>query len=141
LVGDRYVVEEMRRSGCNLGGEQSGHIVLGDYATTGDGLMAALQVLAVLTATGKPASQACRLFDPFPQLLKNVRYQGASPLHQPHVGKAIEDAEKRLAGTGRVLIRKSGTEPLIRVMAEGEDEILVADVVNGLVDLIAAAAA
>lgn len=141
LVGDRYVVEEMRRSGCNLGGEQSGHIVLGDYATTGDGLMAALQVLSVLTATGKPASEACRLFDPFPQLLKNVRFQGESPLQKPHVEQAIENAEKRLKGTGRVLIRKSGTEPLIRVMAEGEDQTLVADVVNGLVDLISEAAA
>jgi len=141
LVGDRYVVEEMRRSGCNLGGEQSGHIVLGDYATTGDGLMAALQVLGVLTATGKPASEACRLFAPFPQLLKNVRFQGESPLQKPHVEQAIEHAEKRLKGTGRVLIRKSGTEPLIRIMAEGEDETLVADVVNGLVDLISEAAA
>jgi len=141
LVGDRYVVEEMRRSGCNLGGEQSGHIVLGDYATTGDGLMAALQVLGVLTATGKPASEACRLFDPFPQLLMNVCFTGESPLQKPHVEQAIKNAEQRLEGTGRVLIRKSGTEPLIRVMAEGEDETLVADVVNGLVDLISEAAA
>jgi len=140
-VGDRYVVEEMRRSGCNVGGEQSGHIVLGDYATTGDGLMAALQVLAVLTANGKPASEACRLFDPFPQLLKNVRFSGASPLEKPNIEKAILDAEKRLEGTGRVLIRKSGTEPLIRVMAEGEDETLVSDVVDELVDLISQAAA
>lgn len=140
-VGDRYVVEEMRRSGCNVGGEQSGHIVLGDYATTGDGLMAALQVLAVLTENGKPASEACRLFDPFPQLLKNVHFQGASPLETPEVEKAILDAEKRLEGCGRVLIRKSGTEPLIRVMAEGEDETLVANVVDDLVDLIAQTAA
>jgi len=140
-VGDRYVVEEMRRSGCNVGGEQSGHIVLGDYATTGDGLMAALQVLTVLIANGKPASEACRLFDPFPQVLKNVRFQGASPLDLPHVEKAIEDAGKRLHGSGRVLIRKSGTEPLIRVMAEGQDEGLVTDVVDGLIDLISEAAA
>jgi len=140
-VGDRYVVEEMRRSGCNVGGEQSGHIVLGDYATTGDGLMAALQVLAVLIANAKPASEACRLFDPFPQVLKNVRFQGASPLDQPHVEQAIEDAGKRLQGSGRVLIRKSGTEPLIRVMAEGQDESLVSDVVDKLIDLIAEAAA
>lgn len=140
-VGDRYVVEEMRRSGCNLGGEQSGHVVLGDYATTGDGLMAGLQVLSVLTANGKPASEACRLFDPFPQVLKNVRYQGASPLDKPEITKAISDADKRLEGTGRVLIRKSGTEPLIRVMAEGEDETLVCNVVDQLVDLITQAAA
>ncbi|MEG3618480.1 phosphoglucosamine mutase [Magnetovibrio sp. PR-2] len=140
-VGDRYVVEEMRRSGCNVGGEQSGHIVLGDYATTGDGLMAALQVLAVLSRNGKPASEACRLFDPFPQLLKNVRFQGTSPLELDSVQTAIGDAEKRLDGTGRVLIRKSGTEPLIRVMAEGENEGLVAEVVDGLVDLISKSAA
>jgi len=140
-VGDRYVVEEMIKSGCNVGGEQSGHIVLGDYATTGDGLMAALQVLAVLTGDGKPASEACRLFNPFPQLLKNVRFQGASPLDKPEIEKAIADASKRLEGTGRVLIRKSGTEPLIRVMAEGEDEGLVETVVDELVDLIAQAAA
>jgi len=140
-VGDRYVVEEMRRSGCNVGGEQSGHIVLGDYATTGDGLMAALQVLTVLIANGKPASEACRLFDPFPQVLKNVRFQGASPLDLPHVEKAIEDAGKRLHGSGRVLIRKSGTEPLIRVMAEGQDEGMVTEVVDGLIDLISEAAA
>ena len=140
-VGDRYVVEEMRRSGCNVGGEQSGHIVLGDFATTGDGLMAALQVLAVLSRNGKPASEACRLFDPFPQLLKNVRFAGASPLELDSVQSAIVDAEKRLHGTGRVLIRKSGTEPLIRVMAEGENEGLVTEVVDDLVDLISKSAA
>ena len=140
-VGDRYVVEEMRRSDCNVGGEQSGHIVLGDYATTGDGLMAALQVLAVLSRNGKLASEACRLFDPFPQLLKNVRFQGASPLELDSVQTAIVDAEKRLDGTGRVLIRKSGTEPLIRVMAEGENEGLVAEVVDDLVELISKSAA
>ncbi|MBF0250711.1 MAG: phosphoglucosamine mutase [Alphaproteobacteria bacterium] len=139
-VGDRYVVEEMRRTGCNLGGEQSGHIVLGDHATTGDGLVAALQVLAVLVSNGKPASEICDLFDPFPQVLKNVRFQGASPLEREDIRSAILDAENRLAGTGRVLIRKSGTEPLIRVMAEGEDEALVNTVVNDLVGLIAGAA-
>jgi len=140
-VGDRYVVEEMRARGCNVGGEQSGHLVLGDFATTGDGLVAALQVLAVLTASGKPASEACRLFDPFPQLLKNVRFSGASPLELPEVEQAIRDAESRLQGTGRVLIRKSGTEPLIRVMAEGEDEALVNEVVGELADIIGRAAA
>lgn len=140
-VGDRYVVEAMRAHGCNVGGEQSGHLVLGDFATTGDGLVAALQVLAVLIADGKPASEACRRFDPFPQLLKNVRYSGASPLALPAVEKAIQDAEGRLKGTGRVLIRKSGTEPLIRVMAEGEDQALVTDVVDTLIEIIGSAAA
>lgn len=140
-VGDRYVVEAMRAHDCNVGGEQSGHLVLGDFATTGDGLMAALQVLAVLVAGGKPASQVCRLFDPFPQLLKNVRFTGSSPLDQGDVQKAIAAAESRLAGTGRVLIRKSGTEPLIRVMAEGEDEALIGQVVDELVDIIGRAAA
>ncbi|HEY9164519.1 MAG TPA: phosphoglucosamine mutase, partial [Magnetovibrio sp.] len=140
-VGDRYVVEAMRAHGCNVGGEQSGHLVLGDFATTGDGLVAALQVLAVLVAEGKPASEVCRRFDPFPQMLKNIRFSGASPLGLPTVGKAIQDAEGRLQGTGRVLIRKSGTEPLIRVMAEGEDEALVADVVDTLIDIIGSAAA
>lgn len=135
-VGDRYVVEAMRAHGCNVGGEQSGHLVLGDFATTGDGLVAALQVLSVLIQNGKPASQACRLFDPFPQLLKNVRFAGPSPLDAAEVGSAIAAAEKRLEGTGRVLIRKSGTEPLIRVMAEGEDEALVAEVVDELIDII-----
>jgi len=135
-VGDRYVVEEMRRSGCNVGGEQSGHIVLGDHATTGDGLMAALQVLAVLIASDKPASQACRLFDPLPQVLKNVRYQGTSPLNTSPVRSAVAAAERRLQGHGRVLIRKSGTEPLIRVMAEGETDAVVKDVVDELVGVI-----
>lgn len=140
-VGDRYVVEAMRAHDCNVGGEQSGHLVLGDLATTGDGLVAALQVLSVLIASGKPASEICRLFDPFPQLLKNVRFSGASPLDNADVQKAIADAETRLATTGRVLIRKSGTEPLIRVMAEGEDDALVSEVVNELVDIISHAAA
>ena len=140
-VGDRYVVEAMRAHGCNVGGEQSGHLVLGDFATTGDGLMAALQVLAVLVAGNKPASQACRLFDTFPQLLKNVRYSGASPLEQASVQKAIADAEGRLKGSGRLLIRNSGTEPLIRVMAEGENETLVNAVVDELVNIIGRAAA
>lgn len=139
-VGDRYVVEAMRANDCNVGGEQSGHVVLGDFATTGDGLVAALQVLAVLIAGDKPASVACRLFDPYPQLLKNVHFSGASPLGQPAVEKAIADAEARLKGSGRVLIRPSGTEPLIRVMAEGDDDALVAEVVGELVDIIGRAA-
>ena len=132
-VGDRYVVEAMRDMGCNIGGEQSGHIVLGDYSTTGDGLIAALQVLAVLAGNGK-ASTVCRLFEPLPQLLKNVRFKGKSPLENDKIKKAITDAEKKLNGNGRLLIRKSGTEPLIRVMAESSDKKIVDDVVNGLVD-------
>ena len=142
-VGDRYVVEEMRRTGHNLGGEQSGHIILSDYATTGDGLIAALQTLAVLVQSGKPASVALRLFQPLPQLLKNVRYQAGAkaPLEAAAVKSAIATGEAELNGKGRLLIRKSGTEPLIRVMAEGEDEKLVAKVVGDIVRAVEAAAA
>ena len=139
-VGDRYVVEHMRRHGFNVGGEQSGHIVLGDYATTGDGLLAALQVLAVIVATERPASEACRCFEPLPQVLRNVRFGAGQPLEDDTVKDAIQAAEARLEGNGRLLIRKSGTEPLIRVMAEGEDESMVAGVVDGLIDVIAKAA-
>lgn len=135
-VGDRYVVEAMRESGCNIGGEQSGHIVLGDYSTTGDGLIAALQVLAVLVNDGGKASSVCRLFEPLPQLLKNVRFNGKSPLENSEIQIAISQAEKKLEGSGRLLIRKSGTEPLIRVMAEGNDGALVREVVDGLVECI-----
>ena len=127
-VGDRYVVEHMRRHGYNLGGEQSGHIILGDYSTTGDGLIAALQVMAVLVDTGRAASEVCRLFEPLPQLLLNVGYNGGAPLAAAAVKKAIQAGEKRLGDSGRLLIRASGTEPLIRVMAEGEDEALIAEV-------------
>ncbi|MCB5945766.1 phosphoglucosamine mutase [Acidocella sp. KAb 2-4] len=140
-VGDRYVAETMREKGINLGGEQSGHVILSDFATTGDGLVAALQVLAVLVRGGKRASEACRVFAPLPQLLRNVRYAGASPLALPHIQAAIAAAEQRLNGAGRVLIRPSGTEPLIRVMAEGEDSALIHDIVGGLCETIAAAAA
>jgi phosphoglucosamine mutase len=129
-VGDRYVVEMMRASDYNLGGEQSGHIILSDYATTGDGLVAALQVLAVLVESGQRASELCRVFEPLPQLLKNVRFKGGTPLEADSVKKAIRDAEQVLGKTGRVLIRKSGTEPLIRVMAEGEDKALIDRVVT-----------
>lgn len=133
-VGDRYVVEAMRKNGYNLGGEQSGHIVLNDFATTGDGLIAALQILAVMVRTGKPVSELCALFEPYPQLLKNVRYsEGSDPLATSKVKDAIRDGENRLEGTGRVVIRKSGTEPLIRVMAEGQDDGLIATVVNDIV--------
>ncbi|ETX29764.1 phosphoglucosamine mutase [Roseivivax isoporae] len=133
-VGDRYVVEAMRRGGWNLGGEQSGHIVMTDYATTGDGLMAGLQFLAEMVRTGRPASDLARNFDPVPQLLKNVRYTaGRAPLETPAVQDSIRAAEAAMGGRGRVLIRKSGTEPLIRVMAECEDEALLASVVDGIV--------
>jgi phosphoglucosamine mutase len=137
-VGDRYVVERMRSDGFNVGGEQSGHIVLGDYATTGDGLVAALQVLAVVVEQGKPTSEVCRLFDPYPQILKNVRYGDVYPLEDDSVKKAIETGEEQLNGQGRVLIRKSGTEPLIRVMAEGQDSKLVEQVVDDIVAAVSA---
>ncbi len=130
-VGDRYVVAAMRERGLNVGGEQSGHVVLSDFATTGDGLIAALQVLAEMQAAGKPASEICRMFEPMPQVLTSVRYRldAADPLSTGSVRAAIRAAEARLDGAGRLLIRKSGTEPVIRVMAEGEDERLVRDVV------------
>ncbi len=136
-VGDRYVVEYMRQHGFNVGGEQSGHIVLSDYATTGDGLVAALQVLAVLVESGMPASEVCRVFEPLPQLLKNVPYRGGKPLEKKSVCDAISEGEGILGSSGRLLIRSSGTEPVIRVMAEGEDEQLVGRVVDGIADAIA----
>ena len=139
-VGDRYVLEMMRERGYNVGGEQSGHIILSDYATTGDGLVAALQVLAALVESGKPASELLHLFDPLPQLLKNVRFAGGQPLETNPVKQAIAEGEARLSGTGRLVIRKSGTEPLIRVMAEGEDETLVAEVVDQICEAVKAAA-
>lgn len=140
-VGDRYVVERMREGGFNLGGEQSGHIVMTDYATTGDGLIAGLQFLAAMAETGRRASELVRQFDTVPQMLKNVRYAaGQEPLSAENVRKVIADAEARLNGTGRLLIRKSGTEPLIRVMAECEDERLLAEVVGGIVSAVEAAA-
>jgi phosphoglucosamine mutase len=140
-VGDRYVAERMRECGLNVGGEQSGHLILSDFATTGDGLVAALQVLAVLVEQGRPASEVCRVFTRLPQLLRNVRFAGTSPLRAAPVQAAIAAAEARLAGSGRLLIRESGTEPLVRVMAEAEDNGLVAEVVAALCETIAAAAA
>ncbi|WP_341902369.1 phosphoglucosamine mutase [Sandarakinorhabdus limnophila] len=140
-VGDRHVLELMRDRGCNVGGEQSGHIILSDHATTGDGLVAALQVLAALVGSGKPASELLHLFDPLPQLLKNVRFKGGAPLEADSVKAAIAAGEAKLAGQGRLLIRKSGTEPLIRVMAEGEDKALVGRVVDDICAAVAAAAA
>lgn len=136
-VGDRYVVEAMRKGGWNLGGEQSGHIVMTDYATTGDGLIAGLQFLAEMVETGEPASQLARVFDPCPQLLKNVRYPaGSDPLSNVAVQALIAESEQQLAGQGRLLIRKSGTEPLIRVMAECTDEALLLEVVDGIVGAV-----
>jgi phosphoglucosamine mutase len=136
-VGDRYVAERMRELGANVGGEQSGHVILTDFATTGDGLLAALQVLAVIVEQGKPASETCRMFQPLPQRLQNVRFAGASPLRHARVQAAIADAEESLNGSGRLLIRESGTEPLVRVMAEGEDEATVGRIVDALCVTIA----
>jgi phosphoglucosamine mutase len=139
-VGDRYVVEAMRRGGWNLGGEQSGHIVMTDYATTGDGLIAALQVLAEMARTGKPASALMRNFDTVPQMLKNVRFAaGTQPLETDAVKAVIRASSERMRGKGRILIRKSGTEPLIRVMAECEDAGLLARVVDDIVGAVEAA--
>jgi phosphoglucosamine mutase len=135
-VGDRYVMERMRADGLNLGGEQSGHIILADYSTTGDGLFAALQVLAALVEQGRPASEACRLFEPLPQRLRSVRFTGPSPLMDNRAKAAIAAAEAALAGTGRLLLRESGTEPVVRVMAEGEDEALVTRMVDSLCETI-----
>ncbi len=139
-VGDRYVVEAMRKGGWNLGGEQSGHIVMTDYATTGDGLIAGLQFLAEMARTGQPASALVTSFETVPQMLKNVRYAaGQEPLAAAAVQAAIAGAEARLNGKGRLLIRKSGTEPLIRVMAECEDEAMLAEVVDAIVEAVKAA--
>jgi phosphoglucosamine mutase len=140
-VGDRYVVEQMRRDGYNVGGEQSGHIILSDYTTTGDGLIAALQVLAVIIGCGQRPSEVCRVFEPLPQLLRNVRFSGGQPLEQQGVKDAIADYQRKLGNSGRLLIRPSGTEPVIRVMAEGEDEALIGAIVEDLCGLIRAAAA
>ena len=138
-VGDRYVMERMRAGGFNLGGEQSGHIILRDHATTGDGLMAALQVLAVLVDSGKPMSELARQFDPVPQKLENVRFTAAKPLENEKVKAAIAEAEAALNGSGRLLVRPSGTEKLIRVMAEGDDAALVKRVVSDVSAAVKAA--
>jgi phosphoglucosamine mutase len=138
-VGDRYVLEAMRGQGCNVGGEQSGHIILTDYATTGDGLVAGLQVLAALVESGKPASETLRQFEPVPQLLKNVRFEAGAPLEAEAVKQRIAAAEATLNGRGRLVIRKSGTEPLIRVMAEGDDPQLVERLVDDICEAVAAA--
>jgi phosphoglucosamine mutase len=141
-VGDRYVVEAMRAKGYNVGGEQSGHIILQDFSTTGDGLLAALQVLAVIVQSGRPASEVCNLFTPAPQILENVRYEKGAPdpLNAAAVKEAIKAAEDSLAGKGRLLVRKSGTEPLVRIMAEGDDDALVKKAVAGVKSAVVAAA-
>jgi phosphoglucosamine mutase len=140
-VGDRYVIEKMRAGGFNVGGEQSGHIIFSDFITTGDGLIAALQVLAVLAEERRPASEAAHLFEPLPQMLENVRIRNGSPLGDPKVESEIKAAEARLNGSGRLLVRKSGTEPVIRIMAEGDNEKLVREVVRDLAQAIREAAA
>jgi phosphoglucosamine mutase len=140
-VGDRYVVEHMRAHGFNVGGEQSGHIVLSDFSTTGDGLLAALQVLAEVVRAGKPVSEVCKMFDPVPQVLKNVKFKSGKPLDDAHVKAAISDATARLGNSGRLVIRPSGTEPLIRVMAEGDDGQMVTSIVDELCGVISKAAA
>jgi phosphoglucosamine mutase len=141
-VGDRYVLEHMREHGYNIGGEQSGHIILTDHTTTGDGLLAALQVLAVVKKSGgEKVSKVCHRFDPLPQILKNVRYKGGKPLENAKVRTAIEQAEARLNGHGRLLVRPSGTEPVIRVMGEADDKVLVEEVVDDVVQVLTHVAA
>jgi phosphoglucosamine mutase len=140
-VGDRYVLEHMREHGYNVGGEQSGHIILSDYTTTGDGFVAALQVLAVVKKQNRPVSEVCHRFDPLPQVLKSVRYKSGKPLDNAKVRSAIKHAEQRLDGQGRLIVRPSGTEPVIRVMGEGDDKGLVEEVVDGIVDALNQAAA
>ncbi|GAB6853659.1 phosphoglucosamine mutase [Asaia astilbis] len=135
-VGDRYVVERMRAQGIKLGGEQSGHMILSDFATTGDGLIAALQVLAVLVEDGRPASEVLGVFEPYPQLLRNVRYQGGDPLNTEILREAKREAEAKLGTKGRLVLRKSGTEPLIRVMAEAEDPGLVEEIVSMICEAV-----
>ena len=140
-VGDRYVVEYMRKHGYNVGGEQSGHLVLSDFSTTGDGLIAALQILAASVQLERPVSEICKRFDPLPQVLKNVRYREGNPLDDKHVKQAIEEGRLQLGNNGRLVIRPSGTEPLIRVMAEGDDAGLVNKVVGDIVGALQKVAA
>jgi phosphoglucosamine mutase len=135
-VGDRYVLEQMRNDGYNIGGEPSGHIILSDYTTTGDGLLAALQVMAVVKKQDHPVSKVCHRFDPLPQILKNVRYKSGKPLENAQVRSAIEMAVARLGGHGRLIVRPSGTEPVVRVMGEGDDKALIEEVVDGVVDAL-----
>jgi phosphoglucosamine mutase len=140
-VGDRYVLETMRERGLNLGGEPSGHIIMSDYTTTGDGFVAALQVIAVVKKLNRSVSEVCHRFEPLPQVLKNVRYRAGKPLDDATVRSTIAQAETRLNGHGRLVIRPSGTEPVIRVMGEGDDKLLVEELVDGIVEALAQAAA
>jgi phosphoglucosamine mutase len=140
-VGDRYVMAKMREGGFNLGGEQSGHIILSDFSPTGDGLIAALQVLAELVRSGKKMSALARQFEPAPQKLENVRVTAGKPLEHARVKAAIAAAEQRLNGAGRLLVRASGTEPLIRIMAEGDDEKLIGQLVREIATAVREAAA
>ncbi len=140
-VGDRYVLERMRADGYNVGGEQSGHIILSDYSTTGDGLVAALQMLAVVKRHNKPVSEICHRFEPLPQILKNVRYKAGKPMESASVITAIASAEKKLGQGGRLLVRPSGTEPVIRVMGEGDDKALVEAAVDDVIDALTKVAA
>ena len=140
-VGDRYVLEHMREHGYNVGGEQSGHMILSDFSTTGDGLVAALQVLAMVRKVEKPVSEVCHLFDPLPQVLKNVRYKSGQPLKDKRVVEAISSSQAALGARGRLVIRPSGTEPVIRVMAEGDDRGLVEKAVDDVVSALSGAAA
>jgi phosphoglucosamine mutase len=140
-VGDRYVLEHMREHGYNVGGEPSGHIILSDYTTTGDGLVAALQVLAVVKRQARPVSEVCHKFEPLPQVRRNVRYKNGKPLEDAKVKSAITDAEQRLNGHGRLVIRPSGTESVIRVMGEGDDQGLVEAVVDDIVEALTRVAA
>ena len=140
-VGDRYVLEHMREHGFNIGGEQSGHIIMSDFTTTGDGFVAALQVLAVVQKQSQPVSKVCHRFDPLPQVLKNVRYKSGKPLENAKVRTAIKQAQAKLNGQGRLVVRPSGTEPVIRVMVEGDNKGLVEEVVDGIVEALTQAAA
>jgi phosphoglucosamine mutase len=140
-VGDRYVLEHMREHGYNVGGEPSGHIILSDYTTTGDGFVAALQVLAVVKKQNEPVSKVCHRFDALPQVLKNVRYKSGKPLENAKVRSAIRAAEQRLDGHGRLIVRPSGTEPVIRVMGEGDDKVLIEEVVDGIIAVLTHATA
>ncbi|MEM7619239.1 MAG: phosphoglucosamine mutase [Pseudomonadota bacterium] len=135
-VGDRYVVEHMRKHGYNVGGEQSGHMILSDFTTTGDGLVTALQLLAVVISSGKPVSEVCNRFEPLPQILKNAKYASKRPLENKDVRKVIDEAQQKLGNSGRLVIRPSGTEPVIRVMAEGDDEKLISTLVGDIITVI-----
>jgi phosphoglucosamine mutase len=139
-VGDRYVRQAMNEGGYNIGGEQSGHIIMSDHSTTGDGLLAALQILSIIKRSGQKASEVLSVFEPLPQLLKSVRFDGGAPMEDSSVKDAIAQAEQTLANDGRLLVRASGTEPVIRVMAEGDDRGAVENIVNGLCAVIEKAA-